>query len=165
MKLACRVYPTAGVRRWSQLPICSNNGCSGPLRNVKRFYSLSPLRLLLGCTVFAACLSSPAAILPPGFTETQFGASLSGLPTAMEFAPDGRLFVCLQTGQVRIIKNGLLLLTPFLDIQVDSSGERGLLGIAFDPNFTSNHYLYSSHLAGSQPGQPIYCYGRCGGSG
>src|SRR5207302_1478224 len=68
--------------------------------------------------------------------------SLSGAPTAMEFSPDGRLFICLQTGQVRIIKNGSLLATPFLSLSVDSSGERGLLGVAFDPNFFTNHYVY-----------------------
>ena len=60
----------------------------------------------------------------------------------MAFAPDGRLFVCQQGGQLRVIKNGSLLSTPFVSLTVDSSGERGLLGIAFDPNFATNHYLY-----------------------
>src|ERR1044071_1091582 len=79
--------------------------------------------------VICSLLSSRAATLPPGFTETQFGGSLAGSPTAMEFAPDGRLFVCLQTGQVRVFKKGSLLATPFLNLSVDSAGERGLLGI------------------------------------
>ena len=69
----------------------------------------------------------------------------------MEFAPDGRLFVCLQTGQVRVIKNGSLLTTPFLNIPVDSSGERGLLGIAFDPNFINNHYVYVYYTVPTSP--------------
>src|SRR4051794_34688311 len=73
-----------------------------------------------------------AATLPAGFTENQFGANLNGTPTAMAFAPDGRLFVCLQTGQLRVIKNGTLLTTPFASLSVDSSGERGLLGVTFD---------------------------------
>jgi glucose/arabinose dehydrogenase len=60
----------------------------------------------------------------------------------MDFAPDGRLFVCLQGGQLRVIKNGALLPTPFVALNVDSSGERGLLGIAFDPNFASNNFVY-----------------------
>ena len=110
------------------------------------FFRLSNLRCksILGCGAFfiLAALASPAATLPPGFTETEFGGSLSGAPTAMEFSPDGRLFICLQTGQVRIIKNGSLLATPFLSLSVDSSGERGLLGIALDPNFFTNHYVY-----------------------
>ena len=60
----------------------------------------------------------------------------------MQFAPDGRLFVCQQGGQLRVIKNGVLLSTPFVSLTVDSNGERGLLGVAFDPNFASNQYVY-----------------------
>jgi glucose/arabinose dehydrogenase len=90
-----------------------------------------------------------AATLPPGFTET----SINGLasPTAMELAPDGRIFVCLQTGSLRVIKNGVLLATPFLTLNVDSNGERGLLGIAFDPNFANNNFLYVYYTVTSTP--------------
>ena len=94
-----------------------------------------------------------AANLPPGFFEAQVGSDLSGTPTAMAFAPDGRLFVCLQGGQVRVIKNGALLSAPFLSITVDSAGERGLLGIAFDPSFTTNNYVYIYHTV---PGSPAH---------
>src|SRR3954447_16696425 len=83
-----------------------------------------------------------AATLPAGFTESQFGSNLNGTPTAMAFAPDGRLFVCLQTGQLRVIKNGALLAAPFVSLAVDPSGERGLLGVAFDPNFAANQFVY-----------------------
>jgi glucose/arabinose dehydrogenase len=92
-----------------------------------------------------------AANLPSGFTEEQFGGNLSGSPTAMAFAPDGRLFVCQQGGQLRVIKNGSLLSTPFVSLTVDSSGERGLLGIAFDPNFATNHYLYVYYTVATSP--------------
>src|SRR3954451_15080843 len=105
----------------------------------------------VSAAVVFVLLSAKAANLLPGFTETQFGSNLSGRPTAMEFAPDGRLFVCLQTGQVRVIKNGSLLPTSFLDIAVDSSGERGLLGIAFDPNFPANHYVYVYYTVSTSP--------------
>src|SRR6267143_1872742 len=87
------------------------------------------------------CCSLNGATLPSGFTETQIAGGLSG-PTAMDFAPDGRLFVCLQGGELRVIKNGALLATPFLTLTTDPSGERGLLGIAFDPNFQSNNFIY-----------------------
>ena len=60
----------------------------------------------------------------------------------MAIAPDGRLFVCEQGGRLRVIKNDLLLTTPFLTVTVNSSGERGLLGVAFDPNFAANQYVY-----------------------
>src|SRR5664279_3464449 len=83
-----------------------------------------------------------AATLPVGFTEAQYGANVGSSPTAMGFAPDGRLFVCLQTGQLRVIKDGILLEAPFVSLKVDSFNERGLLGVTFDPNFASNHFVY-----------------------
>ena len=48
----------------------------------------------------------------------------SGLarPTAMQFAPDGRLFVCQQGGALRVIKDGALLPTPFVTIPVNTLG-------------------------------------------
>lgn len=92
-----------------------------------------------------------AATLPAGFTEAQFGSNLGGSPTAMAFAPDGRLFVCLQGGQLRVIKNGALLPTPFVSLSVNSSGERGLLGIAFDPNFSVNQFVYVYYTTSTSP--------------
>src|SRR5205814_9745752 len=69
--------------------------------------------------------------------------------TTMQFAPDGRLFISEQGGRLRVVKNGSLLATPFLTLTVNSSGERGLLGIAFDPAFASNHFLYVYYTATS----------------
>jgi len=84
---------------------------------------------------------SQGATLPTGFSETQVAIGI-GSPTAMAFAPDGRLFVCEESGAVRIIKNGSLLATPFATVNADASNERGLLGIAIDPNFTANQFIY-----------------------
>lgn len=111
----------------------------------------SSLRLLAGLVLFAGLsILSPvaAATLPTNFTESTFASGLSN-PTAMAFAPDGRLFVCQQGGQLRVIKNGALLATPFVTVTTDSNGERGLLGIAFDPNFTTNQFLYVYYTATS----------------
>jgi glucose/arabinose dehydrogenase len=94
----------------------------------------------------AGAMQASAATLPTGFTEAQVASGLSNA-TAMAFAPDGRLFVCLQSGQLRVIKDGALLPTPFLSVTVSSSGERGLLGIAFDPAFASNNYVYVYYTA------------------
>jgi glucose/arabinose dehydrogenase len=89
-----------------------------------------------------------AATLPSGFSETLVAGGLSS-PTAMDFAPDGRLFVCLQGGQLRVIKNGALLPTPFVTLTVNSDGERGLLGVAFDPNFATNNFVYLYYTSSS----------------
>jgi glucose/arabinose dehydrogenase len=84
--------------------------------------------------------------LPAGFQDVLVVGGLSN-PTAMAFAPDGRLFVAQQGGQVRVIKNGVLLPTPFLTLTVNSAGERGGLGIAFDPNFAANQFIYVFYTA------------------
>ncbi len=107
-------------------------------------------RIFLLITCLLTCIASlTAATLPANFTETQI-AGVSA-PTAMEIAPDGRIFVCEQTGALRVIKNGAVLPTPFMTLNVDPSGERGLLGIAFDPNFSSNHFLYVYYTVPSVP--------------
>jgi glucose/arabinose dehydrogenase len=87
-----------------------------------------------------------AATLPSGFTETLVAGGMSS-PTAMAIAPDGRIFVCQQGGQLRVVKNGALLASPFLTVTVSSTGERGLLGVAFDPNFTANQFIYIYYTA------------------
>jgi glucose/arabinose dehydrogenase len=92
-----------------------------------------------------ACTRAGAATLPAGFTETQIGGFLN--PTAMAFAPDGRLFVCQQGGDLRVVKNGALLPTPFLSVGVNAAGERGLLGVAFDPQFAANRFIYVYYTA------------------
>lgn len=84
--------------------------------------------------------------LPAGFQDVNVVSGLSN-PTAMQFAPDGRLFVAQQGGQLRVIKNGTLLSTPFISLTVNSSGERGLLGVAFDPDFLSNQFVYLFYTA------------------
>ncbi|HEX8459527.1 MAG TPA: PQQ-dependent sugar dehydrogenase [Pyrinomonadaceae bacterium] len=87
-----------------------------------------------------------AATVPTGFMDTVVAGNLTNA-TAFAFAPDGRIFVCLQDGNLRVVKNGALLPTPFLNVTVSASGERGLLGVAFDPNFASNNYVYVYYTA------------------
>ena len=103
-----------------------------------------------GLFLLAVIILSPvkinAATLPPDFIETQLAAGFTN-PTAMAFAPDGRLFVCQQGGQLRVVKNGALLATPFVSLAVNSTGERGLLGVAFDPNFATNNFVYVYYTA------------------
>lgn len=90
------------------------------------------------------------ATLPTGFAETRVATGLSN-PTAMTVAPDGRIFVTQQGGALRVVRNGTLLSQPFLTVSVDSAGERGLLGVAFDPAFASNNYVYVYYTTASSP--------------
>ena len=108
------------------------------------------LAAVWGLSKFEVARAQVLAALPSGFVETQVASGLAN-PTAMQFAPDGRLFVCEQAGRLRVIKNGALVPSPFIALTVNSSGERGLLGIAFDPNFSSNNFLYLYYTVASAP--------------
>jgi glucose/arabinose dehydrogenase len=101
--------------------------------------------LALVCLSLGIPLGMSAATLPPGFSETTIGGLTD--PTAMAMAPDGRIFVSQQGGSLRVIKNNALLATPFVTLTVDSQGERGLLGVAFDPDFLTNHFVYVYYTA------------------
>lgn len=101
-----------------------------------------------------ATSSAPAA--SSAFT-IELALVTSGLnnPVHVTHAGDnsGRLFVIEQAGKVRVIKNGVLLPAPFLDItaQVSCCFEQGLLSIAFDPQFSTTgvFYLNYTNLAGN----------------
>ncbi len=70
-------------------------------------------------------------------------------PTAIGLAPDGRIFVAEQGGKLRVVKDGVLLPTPFLQVAVTATNERGLLGIAFDPNYAQNRWVYVYYTSAS----------------
>ena len=105
-----------------------------------KFKPLPIKSAVLVCAWLAAADVS-AITLPTGFTEFPVVSGISS-PTAMAFAPDGRLFVCEQGGRLRVVRDGQLLPAEFLSVPVSSVGERGLLGVAFDPDFATNQYVY-----------------------
>ncbi|WP_208719251.1 PQQ-dependent sugar dehydrogenase [Corallococcus sicarius] len=83
-----------------------------------------------------------AITLPSGYSDAQVTAV--GAPTSLAFTPDGRMLITTQPGAVRVFKNGALLPTPALNLSASicSNSERGVLGVAVDPQFTSNRYVY-----------------------
>ncbi|MGH9557277.1 MAG: PQQ-dependent sugar dehydrogenase [Terriglobales bacterium] len=100
----------------------------------------------LACALQVSCGSGSVIINPPpdgsSFRNELFLGGLS-TPVTLAFAPDGRLFFNeLDTGRVRIIQNGLLVAQPFIDLAVDTHGERGLLGLALHPQFATNGFVY-----------------------
>jgi glucose/arabinose dehydrogenase len=80
--------------------------------------------------------------VPAGFTSAPYGNALSDLATAMAFTPDGRLLVAQKSGAVRVIRTGTLLGPVFATFPVNGDGERGLIGIAVHPQFSSNGWVY-----------------------
>lgn len=113
--------------------------------------ALACLLLLWGCTEVEPARSPPlqlaeAAAMPPRFTDTVVVDELDAA-TSMAIAPDGRIFVCEQEGRLRLIQDGKLLSAPFLTLTTDPSGERGLLGVALDPDFPRQPYVYVYYTA------------------
>lgn len=91
-----------------------------------------------------------AQVFPPDFARVLVTNGLTN-PTVMAFAPDGRIFVAEQGGKLRVIKNNALLPTAFIQLSVNSSGERGLIGIVLDPNFATNNHLYLYYTVPTAP--------------
>ena len=105
------------------------------------------------CALLLACLCPSAlAQLPTGFQETKYMDV--DQPMAMAYAPDGRLFVCQRFGNIRIIKNGALLPASFASVNVSQQGERGLSGIALDPAFSTNGFVYIYYTTSSTSMNP-----------
>ena len=105
--------------------------------------------VVLSCLFAAALFSSGLEVtssaplpVPPNFEDVAIASV--GAPTGLAFTPDGRLLITTQTGQLRIYENGALLATPALNIasRICTNSERGLLGIAVDPAFASNNFIY-----------------------
>jgi glucose/arabinose dehydrogenase len=77
----------------------------------------------------------------PGFTDALV-VSIPA-PTAFDFHPDGRMFVTTQPGRVYVVRDGALVDPPALDLPaICADSERGLLGIALDPDVATNGFVY-----------------------
>ncbi|MGH7134856.1 MAG: PQQ-dependent sugar dehydrogenase [Pirellulales bacterium] len=84
--------------------------------------------------------------LPAGFEVETLATGLTGA-TAMEATADERTFVCEQTGTLRVVKEGRLLPTPFVTLPVDSTWERGLIGVTVAANFPEDPHVYVCYVA------------------
>ena len=127
-----------------------------------------PVRAMAVITLLAACGGAPSATPTPvgeinvgvtdytgplpqlqeltvHYTVEPFIENLN-FPVAMQFAPDGRLFFTEKYGAVRVADaGGKLQPQPVIVLPTDAAGERGLLGLALDPNFSENHYVWVYH--------------------
>jgi glucose/arabinose dehydrogenase len=116
---------------------------------------------LVWCAAFLAACSA-ATVLPPPFApppqgpeepvlELELVSFMTGFTNPVDFQepPDrtGRFFVVEQAGLIRVIENDILLSTPFLDLsgRVESGGEKGLLGLAFHPEFAQNRRFFVNY--------------------
>ena len=119
------------------------------------------LHYLLGVCLIVGLLGLPvvtdaapmAMDLPPGFIAEPVisgpGAFGGGeVPTSMAWAPDGRLFIGLKSGHIRIWQNGAFMANDFINLSdvVADNVDRGLEGIAVHPNFPAQPYVYAYYV-------------------
>jgi glucose/arabinose dehydrogenase len=115
---------------------------------------------------------SPAVLcaqtLPPGFTYQLITDNQLVQACAMAFAPDGRLFVCERTtGNIRVVQDGFLLNGNWATVPcaLNNGGDHGLLGIAIDPGFLTNRYVYVYYTTTDQLQNRIARFEDVGGVG
>ena len=101
---------------------------------------------LLACLVTSMTVlpdrARASTTVPDGFTDS---TEVSGLtnPTDMEFSPRGKLFIVQDTGKISVLgPNGKLRTFLNFSERIDSRSGRGMLALTFDPDFSTNHYVY-----------------------
>ena len=102
---------------------------------------------IISISICLQCLIAPLAALelPPGFQAPVIGASGEWREiVGLAFTPDGRLLVAEKRGVIHVIEKDVKLPVPFLDLESEVLGDedRGLLGIAVDPDFAENGHVY-----------------------
>jgi glucose/arabinose dehydrogenase len=115
------------------------------------FSKSSMVALLAGIAVTFPSAAA-TAVLPLNFSDSLVASVPE--PTALAFVPDGRMLVTSQPGVLHVVQGGLLLPTPALDLTaaICSQSEQGLLGIAVDPAFAGNHFIYLYYTAATLAG-------------
>ena len=116
-----------------------------------RNHAIHFLRIGVIVALVASLLLPPAGTaraqggfnLPYGFIQEGVVMGLT-LPTSFALAPDGRIFITEKAGRVRVFRDGELLGDPFIDMttEVNDAADRGLMGIAVDPDWPSRPYVY-----------------------
>jgi glucose/arabinose dehydrogenase len=125
--------------RWNFLPYNPTIKPTPPMNITKLVTSKIHLAILL--LIIWINFSIRAQVLPTNFSRIEVVSGLTN-PSAMAFLADGRVLVCQQGGQLRVVKNGSLLAAPAISLSVNTDGERGLIGIAIDPDFSNNRFVY-----------------------
>jgi len=103
---------------------------------------------------FTAFLISTLLATNVAFAEVELVEIVdTGFTTSLTNAGDDRLFITQKPGTIEIIENGSVLPTPFLDIEdrvyLQNNDERGLLSVAFHPDYDTNAYFYVNYTVGS----------------
>jgi glucose/arabinose dehydrogenase len=143
------------------------------MRTLGRICAVATLLACLGIAAGSAAAAEP--VLPSGFQDTvvpfeglQVGQGIEE-PTILRFAPDGKVFVGEKSGKV-LVYDSLADHTPtlFADLRTEvyNLNDRGLLGLALDPQFSAAHpYVYVLYAYDAPPGQEAPFWGEPGEDG
>jgi glucose/arabinose dehydrogenase len=106
------------------------------------------LAALLLALLLVPCTSPAQTFSDPGFAAQVVVTMPAFQLVGMAWTPDGAMFLWQKNGLVRVFRNGALLPTPFIDLRgfVNTYDDRGLLGLALDPDFDNNHYVYLAYV-------------------
>src|SRR3972149_7500484 len=116
-----------------------------------RWMKVWPLVMMLFIAIGCAGKVNPPpeqpSILSADSSAIKVEDFITGLdvPWEMAFAPDGRIFVTERPGNILVIQAGKLKDEPWMNLDVAAVGEGGLLGLALDPEFGENHYVYVAY--------------------
>jgi aldose sugar dehydrogenase len=106
---------------------------------------LHSFRILLIAALFACFIDrAPWAATPPVATIETVASGLN-TPWAIDFASDGRIFITERPGRIRIVAAGQLRAEAWMTLDVATGGESGLLGLALDPKFSENRFVYVAY--------------------
>jgi glucose/arabinose dehydrogenase len=105
---------------------------------------IPPIAVFLLAVVCFPSGGQCAATTPNNLRVETFISELE-TPWAIDIAPDGRIFISERPGRIRVIQDGRLASEPWMTLDVVESGEAGLLGLALDPNFSNNGYIYTAY--------------------
>lgn len=158
------VRKKSGFRLWIPILVIAVSGVliltitasarSTSIRFIEKVNSISET---FGLTVYLPIIRTSNEVIKfPNTDNYEWVTLATGLDRPIELtAPDdgsGRLFIVGQRGEIMIYENGSLLSTPFLDIddqvvELNPTGdERGLLGLAFDPDYANNGLFYVYYI-------------------
>lgn len=116
-------------------------------------------RALVGAGLLAAAAligAAPAgAVELPAHLRVEPVVAEANFPVALAWTPDGRLLYTEKSGALRVVENGQLRDEPFAVFEVDDLFERGLIGLAVDPDFVSNGYVYVYYTRADTAGHRV----------
>lgn len=105
---------------------------------------LMSLRLTVLAAVSVASAEALAQVVPAGFTSTTYTSPAHSDATAMALTPDGRIYIARQGGELRTVAPGATVVSAIYTFAaLRAGGEQGFIGIAVDPQFATNRFVYA----------------------